>query len=235
MIQSNFDLENKLSQDGYQLIIGIDEAGRGPLAGPVVAAAVSYKTNDFIITEDKIKYFDLVRDSKKLSPNQREKIFNFIHENFFVGVGICDHRTIDRINILEATYLAAKKAVSDLLRKIDQETKSKKISNPESQISNLIILFDGNKLIPNFSHEQRAIISGDKLVKSISAASIIAKVTRDQMMLEMHQKYPEYGFDAHKGYGTKFHMEMIAKYGPSEIHRQSFEPMSSMRNKEKAY
>lgn len=220
---SNFDLEKELLSKGYGLIIGIDEAGRGPLAGPVVAAAAVCKIDSLIIPEDKIKEFGLVRDSKKLSPKQREKVFAFIQENFWVGVGICDQHTIDRINILEATYLAAKMAVSDLMKKAGQKSGASKI----------MVLFDGNKLIPNFSHEQKAIIGGDKLVKSISAASIIAKVTRDRMMLEMHAKYPQYGFDQHKGYGTKFHMEMIAKHGSSAIHRQSFEPMASLAKRKK--
>jgi ribonuclease HII len=223
MIQSNFDVEKELLTRGYGLIIGIDEAGRGPLAGPVVASAAVCRLADFVITEDKIKDFELVRDSKKLSAKQREKVFDFIQENFWVGVGICNHETIDRINILEATYLAAKMAVSDLLKKMAIVPGASK----------MMILFDGNKLIPNFSHEQRAIVGGDKIVKSISAASIVAKVTRDRMMLEMHEKYPQYGFDAHKGYGTKFHMEMIAKHGPCPIHRQSFEPMPTLAKRRK--
>ena len=239
MIKSTFDLEKELLKKGYHIVIGIDEAGRGPLAGPVVASAVAFKTYDFVIPEDKTKQFDLVRDSKKLSHKQREDIFDFIHEHFWVGVGICDHHTIDRINILEATYLAAKMAVADLLRKIDQDTRNKeqansKLQNPNhKQIANIkiMILFDGNKLIPNFSHEQRAIVGGDGITKSISAASIIAKVTRDRIMLGLDAKYPAYDFKAHKGYGTKLHMEMIHLHGPSEIHRQSFEPMKSMRKK----
>lgn len=223
MIKSTFDLEKELLAKGYRIVIGIDEAGRGPLAGPVVASAVAYRANDFAVIEAEARQFDLVRDSKKLSHKQREYIFDFVHERFFVGVGICDHRTIDRINILEATYLAAKMAVSDLLKKIE----------PKPDTQKIMILFDGNKLIPNFSHEQRAIVGGDKIVKSISAASIVAKVTRDRIMLEFHAKYPQYGLDQHKGYGTKLHMEMIQKYGPSEIHRQSFEPMRSLAKRKK--
>ncbi|MDZ4385270.1 MAG: ribonuclease HII, partial [Candidatus Moranbacteria bacterium] len=170
------------------------------------------------------KTWDLVRDSKTLSEKQREKVFDFIHENFYVGVGLCDHRTIDEINILEASFLAMKKAVTDLKMKFRQEM-------PE--FDNNIILVDGNKKIPNLSLFQQTVIGGDRIVKSIAAASIIAKVTRDRLMLEVDAKYPEYGFAKHKGYGTKRHMEMLEKYGPCEIHRQTFEPMPTLAKKRK--
>lgn len=209
---SNFKLEKNLIKNGYDFVIGVDEAGRGPLAGPVVACAVALRTSPFQGKEDDI--WDLVRDSKTLSEKQREKAFDFIMENFYVGVGLCDHETIDRINILESSFLAMKKAVSDLSKRTDKDSKC-------------IILVDGNKKIPNFSHEQKAVVGGDKIIKSISAASIVAKVTRDRMMLEMHAKYPDYGFDKHKGYGTKIHMEALRKCGPCEIHRKSFAPVKS--------
>jgi len=218
MIKSSFELEEKLSAEGYEIIIGIDEVGRGPLAGPVVACAVAIKTPGVASLRHPVSKgfdkFDLIRDSKMLSEKQREGLFDFIAENFYVGVGICDHRTIDRVNILEASFLAMKSAVSQL---------KKKIKNFEN--SKMIILLDGNKKIPNFSFEQRAIVSGDKLIKSISAASIYAKVTRDRMMEEMHKIYPEYNFAQHKGYGTKIHMDALKKHGPCEIHRKSFRPV----------
>ena len=238
---STFNLEKELAEKGYNFIIGVDEAGRGPLCGPVVACAVALRNFQFPITNDQTIYnnqksneqklqttnyklrttemWDLVRDSKKLSEKQREKVFDFIHENFHVGVGLCNHETIDRINILEASFLAMKKAVQDLQRNMKRET---------SSLKNFIILVDGNKVIPNFSGEQKAVIGGDKIVKSISAASIIAKVTRDRMMMKMHEKYPEYGFDKHKGYGTKLHMAMLEEFGPCEIHRQSFAPVTRL-------
>lgn len=222
---STFDLENKLFSDGYDFVIGIDEAGRGPLAGPVVAVATTVRNDKFQILNfksnpnDQIsndKNWGLIRDSKMLSEKQRENIFDFIHENFYVGVGICDHNTIDRINILEASFLAMKSALADLKKKIRyQDVKH-------------IIVVDGNKTIPNLSLEQKAIVGGDKIVKSISAASIIAKVTRDRIMQEMHGKYPEYNFAKHKGYGTKAHFEMLHKHGPCEIHRKTFEPIKSL-------
>ncbi|MFZ2975253.1 MAG: ribonuclease HII [Candidatus Moraniibacteriota bacterium] len=228
MIKSTFELEEKLIAEGYEIIIGIDEVGRGPLAGPVVACACVYKsaflevsprvsrgeTSDIPKDEEDLEKFNLIRDSKMLSEKQRERLFDFIGENFHVGVGICDHRTIDRVNILEASFLAMKSAVSQLKKKIQDFDNSK-----------MIILLDGNKKIPNFSFEQRAIVSGDKFVKSISAASIYAKVTRDRMMEEMHKIYPEYNFAQHKGYGTKIHMDALKKHGPCEIHRKSFRPV----------
>lgn len=232
MIVSNFELEKKLLDSGYGLVIGIDEAGRGPLAGPVVAAAALFKLSEYPVFDAGDDPLPLVRDSKTLSARQREKAFDIIRDKFHVGIGVCDHRTIDRINILEAAFLAMKKAVGELLRNLDPSSPSSPYQGEKKRgvfrDARKIVLVDGNKLIPNFSHEQKAIVNGDKKVKSISAASIVAKVTRDRMMLEMHGRYPEYGFDRHKGYGTKFHMEMIGKHGPSEIHRSSFEPLSSL-------
>jgi len=238
MIKSSFDLENKLLADGYKFIIGIDEAGRGPLAGPVVASAVclrnphlSAEADIFSLNRERnILRWTLVRDSKTLSHKQRENLFDFIHEHFYVGVGICDHKTIDRINILEATFLAMKKAVAELNRIMNYELG---IMGKKSMIHNskFLILIDGNKKIPNLSLEQKAIVNGDKYVKSISAASIIAKVTRDRIMLEMHAKYPEYNFARHKGYGTKMHFAMLEKNGPCKIHRRSFAPVKALIKK----
>lgn len=224
---ANFDLEKELLGQGYGLVLGVDEAGRGPLAGPVVAAAVQLKNFEFRISNFESnpnesifndKNWELIRDSKKLSEKQREKAYEFIMENFHVGVGLCDHNTIDRINILEASFLAMKKAIAALRRGSSQ-------SSATSNQQKMIILVDGNKAIPNFSEEQRAVVGGDRKVKAIAAASIIAKVTRDRMMMEAHEKYPEYAFDKHKGYGTKAHMDALEKHGPCEIHRKSFAPV----------
>jgi ribonuclease HII len=233
MIKSTFKLEKRLLKKGYGFVIGIDEAGRGPLAGPVVAVATTVRKSQFLNpnfqTNSKFKipnskFIDLIRDSKMLSAKQREGLFDFIQEHFYVGVGICDHETIDRMNILEATYLAMKKAVSDLVSGIKYNVSG---IDKKYMIHNTkyIILIDGNRPIPNFSAEQKAVPNGDKYIKSISAASIIAKVTRDRIMLEMHKKYPKYYFHKHKGYGTKLHFEMLEKYGPCKIHRRSFNPV----------
>ena len=228
---STFKWEEELiEKQEFSFVIGTDEAGRGPLAGPVVACAAVAKNRDWKNLEG--KNWDLVRDSKKLSPKQRDITFDFILENFYVGIGLCDHGTIDEINILQASFLAMKKALTDVYGKINQDL----AKNPHNgaqriQDTKYIVLVDGNKKIPNLSLYQKAVIGGDGIVKSISAASIIAKVTRDRMMLDAHEKFPHYGFDRHKGYGTKAHMEALNKLGPCEIHRQSFEPMPTLAKK----
>lgn len=218
METSTFILEKDFAKQGFTHIIGTDEVGRGPLCGPVLACAAMLKDSNFEIPVEKQKQFDLIRDSKKVSERQREEIFDFIVEHFYLGIGLCDHETIDRINILEASFLSMKKAILELKRNISQQI----LSGKEPRY---IILVDGNKQIPNLSMEQYAVIGGDRLVKSISAASIVAKVTRDRMMEKMHEKYPQYGLDKHKGYGTKLHMEALFEHGPCEIHRKSFAPV----------
>ncbi len=246
-----FKEERAFLEKGYDFVVGIDEAGRGPLAGPVVAAAATWRKHEILnskfetISNDQslddqnfLKKLNLIRDSKKLSEKQREEIFDFIQEHFYVGVGICDHATIDRINILQATHLAMRNAVTDLNVKLkkchprvggdpvqrlnDSRLDSCMHGNDKDKI---IILVDGNSEIPNISIEQKTVVGGDNFVKSISAASIIAKVTRDRMMREAHLKFPQYNFEKHKGYGTKIHMEALKKFGPCEIHRRSFRPV----------
>ena len=216
MNDSTFEIEKKLLSDGYTFSMGVDEAGRGPLAGPVVAGAVILEEKNW--NDEEKKLWDLIKDSKKLSEKRREEIFTFIMDNFYVGVGICNHETVDRVNVLEATFLAMKKAVGELKNRI------------KNQSDKIIILVDGDKVIPNFSLEQKSIIGGDKLVKSISAASIIAKVTRDRMMNEFDKKYPVYQFAKHKGYGTKIHIEALKQNGPCEIHRKTFAPVRNAIN-----
>lgn len=187
--------ETEAREKGFTLIAGMDEAGRGPLAGPVVAAAVILDPARPILGVD---------DSKKLTPLRRAALRKEIEEKALaVGVGIADVETIDRINILEATKQAMYRAVAALKKR------------PE------VLLIDAVKLgIPGI--EERAIIKGDTLSVSIAAASIIAKETRDDMLRVYDQMYPEYGFASHKGYGTKAHMEAIARYGILPIHRRSF-------------
>jgi ribonuclease HII len=221
METSTFILEKDFASQGFAYIIGTDEVGRGPLCGPVLACAVMYKDNNFEIPENLQKEFDLIRDSKKLSHKQREEIYDFICEHFYIGIGLCNHETIDRINILEASFLSMKKAIQELIKKRKKETGA--LENPKT-----IILVDGNKQIPNLSIEQYAVIGGDKFVKSISAASIVAKVTRDRLMAEFAVKYPQYGIEKHMGYGTKMHMDALSKYGPCEIHRKSFAPVKRL-------
>ena len=177
------------------IICGIDEAGRGPLAGPVVAGAV------ILPEECDILY---INDSKKLSAAKREALYEIIMEKAAaVGVGMADHRRIDEINILQATYEAMRKAISNLNVKPD-------------------ILLNDAVTIPGILYRQVPIIKGDAKSISIGAASIIAKVTRDRLMMEYDRAYPEYGFASHKGYGSADHIEAVKKYGPSPIHRRSF-------------
>ncbi len=201
--------EKELFAAGFRLVAGIDEVGRGPLAGPVVAACVVC-TPDFEIKGD----LCLLKDSKKLTVKRREALYEVIMKSSLkVGIGICDHKTIDRINILQASFLAMKKALGALRQK------------PE------FILLDGRLPIPNTSYQQEAIINGDNLIYTIAAASVVAKVTRDRIMQEAHQRYPVYGFDQHKGYGTRLHLERLRQYGPCAIHRQSFKPVRELRQK----
>lgn len=230
MEKSHFDIEKELVQQGFEVVIGTDEVGRGPLCGPVVASAVAYRDINFEMPEELEKQFDLIRDSKKLSEKQREEIFDFIGEHFYVGIGLCDHETIDRINILEASFLSMKKAIQELQRKIIKERHSERSegfngSSATAQNDKIVVLVDGNKEIPNLTMQQFAIVGGDKVSKSISAASIVAKVTRDRMMKEFAIKYPEYGLEKHMGYGTKIHMQALIEHGPCPIHRKSFGPV----------
>lgn len=204
------DKENFLFKSGLNFVAGIDEAGRGPLAGPVVAA-VAVLRPEILTDSAKLEKLKSVNDSKKISAKKREELFSIIKEEFFeIGIGIVDHQTIDRINILEATFLAMKMALGNLKTK------------PE------YLLVDGKFIIPNLSLRQEAVINGDALVFSIAAASIIAKVTRDQLMQEYDKQFPQYGFAKHAGYGTKFHMEALKQFGPCPIHRKTFKPISNL-------
>ena len=201
----DFTFENNLKGEGHKFIAGIDEAGRGPLAGPVAAAAVIFDFEKIPIE------LAPVRDSKKLSAKKREELFDvIINQATDYGIGLCDHLTVDRINILQATFLAMKKALGSIK------------TRPS------IILLDGNLPLPNYSSPQQSIINGDQLIFSIAAASILAKVTRDRIMNRMHERYPKYFFDKHKGYGTKMHMDALKLYGPCEIHRKTFKPVKQL-------
>ena len=188
------EFENKYSDLGA--VAGIDEAGRGPLAGPVVAAAVVFP-KDLIIP--------YVNDSKKLTETKREELFNHIMcEAISVGFGSVDNSRIDEINILESTFEAMRQAVSELNVKPD------------------IVLVDGNKKIPGLDITQHALVGGDAKCLSIAAASIVAKVVRDRYMKEMDIKYPMYDFASNKGYGSKKHINGIKEFGISPIHRRTF-------------
>ena len=197
---------NILEEKGYDLIAGIDEAGRGPLAGPVVSSAVILNKKNPILG---------LTDSKKLSQSERERLFDIIlDEAVGVGIGIVSNTIIDRLNIYQATFVAMKRAVEDL-------------SPPPEYL-----LIDGNQTIPDFNIEQKAIVSGDLKVNSISAASIIAKVTRDRIMDDLHKSYPSYNFLSNKGYGTQEHIEAIEEIGPCPHHRFSYKIVEKNKTSE---
>lgn len=197
--------EKKAKSKGFSLIIGVDEAGRGPLAGPVVAAAVKLK---------KTKFNNYIDDSKRLSPLERENAFIEIIQKAHVGIGIMNESVIDIINIRNATKLAMERAVGRLLYS------TKKIINKNTTI----VLVDGN-LSLNLPFRLKNIIRGDSKSLSIACASIIAKVTRDRIMSIYDKIYPNYRFRDHKGYGTLTHFRAIRKHGSCLIHRMSFAPM----------
>lgn len=193
----DFEIEREYAAKGFKLICGIDEAGRGPLAGPVYAAAV--------ILPDGCEIEGL-NDSKKLTEKKREALFDVVKQKaLYWGVGSADEKEIDEINILQATFLAMRRAVENMGIKPD------------------LALVDGNQK-PHIADgiEEVTVIKGDAKSMSIAAASILAKVSRDRFMLEIAEKYPEYEFPKHKGYGTKLHYEKLAEYGISDIHRKSF-------------
>lgn len=218
---ATFEKEKELQEQGYHIIAGVDEVGRGPLAGPVVTAACVIKdVSDFEIKPDH-DMWKLVRDSKFLSEKQREEAFDFVREKFFVGIGKCSPRAIDEINILQATFLAMKKAIDGLEKDIDK-------NGAYADAEKMMIMIDGNQLLPNFTREQICVAKGDSISKSIAAASVMAKVARDKIISQYDEEYPEYGFAKHKGYGTKIHMEALEKYGATPIHRKSFAPVKKV-------
>jgi len=191
----DYSFEHEAYLKGYTAVCGIDEAGRGPLAGPVYAAAV-WLPEGLVI--------DGLNDSKKLSEKKREALFDVIKENAVAyGIGFADEKEIDAINILQATYLAMRRAYDNMQKACDY------------------VLIDGNRM-PPMPVPGETIVKGDAKSPSIAAASILAKVSRDRVMLEYAKQYPGYHFEKHKGYGTKLHYEMLDKYGPCPEHRRSF-------------
>lgn len=224
--------ERKLWKQGYRFVACVDEAGRGPLAGPVVACAVVMPKRDLGTPKSrlgKLLSFPRLRDSKKLSPKRREEIYKKVkkHPAIQWGIGIVSEIIIDKINILQATKLAMKRAVQTLSRSLSLHTS---IHNGRVKLMHVdYILIDGNTTI-DLPLPQKAIVRGDEKVFSCALASIIAKVTRDRMMVRYHKRYPQYGFDRHKGYGTPHHMAMLKKYGSCLLHRKTFNPVSKITN-----
>lgn len=213
----NLREERKLWRKGFKKVACLDEAGRGPLAGPVTAAAVSVRqipNSKFQIPNELKK----IRDSKKLSPKKREEFYKILIKCPAIewGIGRVGPEVIDRINILEATKLAMKRAIKN--------------SKLKCQISKMHLIIDGNLRL-DLDISQKSIVKADDKVFSCAAASIIAKVFRDRTMKRYHKKYPQYGFDKHKGYPTKFHLKMLKKYGSCKIHRKSFAPVKTCPSK----
>jgi ribonuclease HII len=199
--------EKEAWSSGFLRLAGIDEAGRGPLAGPVVAAALIFDPD--YIKKELVPIFGRLTDSKAMSEKLREEYFELLTSSEFttIGVGIIDAEEIDQINVLKATHKAMGIAVS--------------------QTDAAYALVDGLP-VKGLPCDSKSIVKGDALSISISAASIIAKVTRDRMMVELDASYPEYGFAKHKGYGTKQHLEALRKYGAISAHRRSFRPVAEL-------
>ena len=190
-----WEIEEEIYAEGYTVICGVDEAGRGPLAGPVCAAAVILPRGHQIPG---------LNDSKKLTDKKRRELFPMIKEQAIAyGIGMASHEEIDEINILQATYLAMERAIAQLEGKAD------------------LALIDGNRA-KDFGMAVRTVVKGDSLSANIAAASVLAKVTRDDLMVEMAKEFPGYGFEVHKGYGTKAHYEALRNMGPCAIHRMTF-------------
>ncbi len=192
----DYSYENSAALKGYKYVCGVDEAGRGPLAGPVCAAAV-------ILPEGTV--IEGLDDSKKLSEKKREALFDVVKSKAIAfGIAFASVEEIEEFNILGATYIAMTRAVQQLKIKADY------------------VLIDGNRFPPQLETDGECVVKGDSKSMSIAAASILAKVTRDRLLLEYAQKYPQYSFEKHKGYGTKAHIDAIREFGVTDIHRPSF-------------
>lgn len=205
MIYPTINLEKKLWKKGFKIVVGIDEAGRGPLAGPVVAGCICITSKKQVV--------DIVRDSKKMTERQRNEAYDLIiQKSEGYGVGIVDAKRIDKIGIRQAVLEAMTKALEETEKMLKQKAE-------------YIIADGGIILIEGYPME--SINKGDLNHYSIAAGSVLAKVTRDRIMNQYANQFPKYGFEKHVGYGTKLHMDMIKKYGACEIHRMSFAPFSN--------
>jgi len=205
MVYPTLDLEKQLWKKGFKIVVGIDEAGRGPLAGPVVAGCVCVTSKDQVV--------EIVRDSKKMTERQRNEAYDLIiQKSQGYGVGIVDAKRIDKVGIRQAVLEAMTKAVEDTEKMLKLRAE-------------YIIADGGIMMIEGYNME--SINKGDLNHYSIAAGSVLAKVTRDRIMNQYANQFPKYGFEKHVGYGTKLHMEMIKKHGPCEIHRLSFAPFNN--------
>ena len=200
--------ENQAIQKGFRFVVGIDEAGRGPLAGPVVASAV-------ILKERRFK--NKIQDSKQMTPEERETTFHEIFEKAYIGVGIMNESVIDADNILQATFHAMNRAVTDLVSRLPTE-----VQRSETFSKDIHLIIDGNRFRSEHPFSYQTVIDGDNLCRSVSCASIIAKVIRDRILMVYDRIFPQYGFKQHKGYATAGHRQAIKQHGLSLIHRKTF-------------
>ena len=215
--------EKKLWKKGFKFVVGLDEAGRGPLAGPVVAAEVMIKPKTKIQKLKKEIKIKNLKDSKKLSAKKREEIYKILRKSKLIewGIGIVSEKTIDKINIKNAAELAMERALKNLERKIKKKAD--------------FIIIDGNHLNSKYlkSKNYKLIVKADERICSCALASILAKVKRDKIMEKYAKKFPKYKFEIHKGYPTKEHLKVLKKYGPCKIHRRSFLPVKFCYNYKK--
>lgn len=216
--KSLFEFDNEQSA---QILIGTDEAGRGPGAGGVFASAVCFKS----VNEELIEKLSFLNDSKKLSKQKREELYKIILENTYNSTVCIEVEEIEKINILNASLKAMKLACESVLNEVKSEkekVKSRLGFPAQQREANVLVLVDGNKLIKNFNLPQKFVIKGDSKSASIAAASILAKVTRDRYMQELHEKFPQYNWAKNAGYLTKEHLDAIDSYGITPHHRKSF-------------
>ncbi len=207
-----FYYENRFKKQGINYIVGVDEAGCGPLAGPVVAAAVFLK---------KYKFQNRIDDSKKLTALSRERAFEEILDNSIVGIGIISENGVDSLNILKASHMAMERAINILFSKLNKLHNK----NNKFHFNKTFVLIDGRDVSFQLPCRHKSIVDGDAKSISIASASIIAKVIRDRIMNIYDRVFPDYGFACHKGYGTKKHKEAINRHGPTSIHRKTFSPV----------
>ena len=214
---ANFSIERRFKRQGFDIIIGVDEVGRGPLAGPVLVGAVSLKTTSFK---------NRIDDSKKLKPQQREDAFLEIIQKSIFALSLVDEKMIDTLNILTATRLCMQEAIFSLLKKLRNKPRpfyyEENLRSKKERGKKICILVDGNIKLGISNYPVFNIIKGDSKSKTIASASILAKVSRDRIMSLYNKLWPEYGFQRHKGYSTSFHRLALKQFGPCPIHRLSF-------------
>jgi len=220
-------LERELFKSGYKFIISVDEVGVASLAGPVVTCAVLFSQDFYKKCHKKL---NLLRESKLMNKNQREKYANILFKegDLKYKITLANPKTIDRLNIYWAAKLAARRAIKNLIDKIKIDLIRKKGDSEKFRLDDFIVIVDGKNKIEGVKLDQLPIVKGDRKVFAIACASLIAKVFRDKIMVNYAKRFPQYGFEKHKGYPTKLHIENLRKYGICKIHRKSFYPITKL-------